>query len=178
VIALLLVLDAATPAAAASAPAPVSPLAWTIAPGVTWGYVTGDNLAPGGTPSLQADIGYRTDEHTTVVAHVALGHLSGSAFDSFGTMYTYDYVPVFIAAGARAEALDSWIWGEITLGLHIDSLALSGQRESTSALGVGLTGGFDVLHRGADKFGVYIAVQSEVGGDSYEGLSLGVAYRR
>lgn len=176
-LALALVLDVATPVVAAAA-APVDPLALTLAPGIAWGYVTGDNLAPGATAALQVDVGYRTDEHNSVVAHATLGHLSGVGRDDFGRMFTYDYVPVFLAAGVRGEALTGWIWGEIALGLHLDSLARDGVRSSSSALGVGLMAGADVYHHGPDRVGVYLGIQSEVGGDSYEGLTLGVAYRR
>ena len=66
-LALALVLDVATPVVAAAA-APVDPLALTLAPGIAWGYVTGDNLAPGATAALQVDVGYRTDEHSSLVA--------------------------------------------------------------------------------------------------------------
>lgn len=181
-IALVLLLDTATLAddePPPSAPAAV-PVTLTVAPGMAWGYFSGDNIAPGSSPALLADVGYRTDEHTAIGVHLSLSHLSGTYMQDFagGHLLAYDYTPIFIGAFARGEAMNGYLWGEVALGLHVDDYHDQFGTNWSAGLGVSLTGGVDLYKRGADRFGMYLGVESELQGQSYETFMAGIAYRR
>ncbi len=163
-----------------SAPASV-PLTVTVAPGLAWGYFSGDNIAPGSSPALLADVGYRTDEHTAIGVHLSLAHLSGTYMQDAlagGARLAYDYTPIFVGAFARGETMNGFLWAEIALGLHVDDYHDQFGTSWSAGLGVSLTGGLDVYQRGPDRVGMYLGVESELQGQSYETFMAGVAYRR
>jgi hypothetical protein len=127
--------------------------------------------------AIAATAGVHTDATTIVGFRLSASRTTGLFSDTFTPPTPYSYLAIVPAAYAHGEAADV-VWADVYVGASIDAYKMSGtNRDWTVGTCVGLVGGIDVWKTGPHRVSLIGQVESELSGDSHEGLALGVAYR-
>ncbi len=170
-------LPGAQPDPEPTTPDPMSgKLAWAAGADVTHATTA---LANAWGSTVFGEIGVHIDSTTTVGFHADVGVLSGSYTPEL-TAYRATLVPIDIGGYASATGYDRF-WAKIFLGVHIDGVSLdmdSADSGLHASFGLQLAGGADIIKLGAQRLGIYIALQTSFDSDvGYVGVGGGVQVR-
>lgn len=132
-----------------------------------------------------AEVGYRLDASKTIGLQLGAGHSTGKyRFDASPMMYPVTLQPIDAGVYLEVNALGR-LWGNASVGAHLDRMTAPDDMRSApdatltrGALGVGLTGGLDLLKLGRHRLGIGAHVAGTLGGGSgYAAISFGLVYR-
>jgi hypothetical protein len=171
------VMPGAQPDPEPTTPDPMSgKLAWAAGADVTHATTA---LANAWGSTVFGEIGVHIDSTTTVGLHADVGVLSGSYTPEL-TAYRATLVPIDFGGFASATAYDRF-WAKIFLGVHIDGVSLdmdSADSGFSASFGLQLAGGADIIKLGAQRLGIYLALQTSFDSDvGYVGVGGGVQVR-
>jgi hypothetical protein len=134
---------------------------------------------------VMAEVGYRLDASKSVGLQFGVGRATGSyTIDLSLDMYPIAITPIDIAGVVEVTGYDR-LWGDVSLGLHLDHMtdtdddAMSDATVTLASMGVGLTGGVDILRLGPHRLGLGVHINGSLASDSgYASAALGLVYRR
>nr|MBA3502804.1 insulinase family protein [Deltaproteobacteria bacterium] len=152
---------------------------WTL--GTFLGYTTATMVDQGvGGYSVGADLGYRFKRSFAAGIHASVARLDGTYESSSLSAPQIEVIAsaMRLATFIQASANDDRLWGAAYVGLSSIDVKDNGMVTSSTALGVGAHGGYDVANFAKHHITVYGRLDADIeSSTSFAGFTFGVGYR-